>query len=154
VGPELLFAETLESGTYEDPGTGVLRSWKLPDGEAVILGDVDYERLGAKHSFFAPDGKSWLYTKDNNLYSRPLPVGAGQDSLFARLGGEVGDFNPDLDQMVVADKSGEIRIWSYSSNGVAQERVIRKPDTAPSGAHSRKSIAPVILDPSGRWLSG
>ena len=145
VGPELLLAETLESGSDENPGTGVLRSWKLPDGDPEVLGGVDWRKLGTSTSFFAPNGKSWLYVKGRDLYSRPLPVGTGPDRLFSRLGAEVENFETFVDQLVIADKSGGVRVWSYSSNGLAEEKVIRKPDTAPSEA---------LSDPSGRWLSG
>jgi len=147
VGPQRLLAETLESGSAERPSVGLLRSWALPDGEPVVQGRVDWRKLGTQRTFFAPDGTSWLYARDRNLYSRPLPVGGGPDRLLARLGAEVAEFTDQNspDQLVVADRSGQTHVWSFSPRGPPRRRVIPKPDTASYG---------MLPDPSGRWLSG
>ncbi len=145
-GQHKLFAETLDGGSA-DSGVGLLRSWTLPDGERSILGRVDGKRLGAEGTFFAPDGKSWLYEREQGLHLRPLPDGAGPDRLFARLAGRVTNVSVSLasEQLAVADESGDIHLWEFSSQGAASERVIRKPDSASSW---------VLPDPSGRWLTG
>jgi WD40 repeat protein len=145
VGPEELFAETLESGSAERPEGGVLRSWSLPDGEPVVLGRVDWENLGAQVSFFTPDGKGWIYAKGPSLYSRPLPAGAGPDHLFSQLGAELVDFWANSNWLAVEDKSGKFHVWSYPPEGPVGAKVISKPDTAPTGT---------LPDPSGRWLGG
>jgi hypothetical protein len=56
VGTELLLVETLEGGSPQKPQLGLLRSWKLPNGEPEILGRVDWGKLGASETFFTPDG--------------------------------------------------------------------------------------------------
>jgi WD40 repeat protein len=146
VGPRQLLAETLESGSAEKPEVGLLRSWALPDGEAVVLGRVDWRKVGTRSTFFSPDGRLWLYAKDRSLYSRPLPVGTGPDRLFARLGAEFVEFaiRAAPNRLVVADKSGEIQVWSFPREGPIREGSIRKPDTAPAGR---------LPDPSDRWLA-
>ncbi|MGH9318486.1 MAG: hypothetical protein ACRD3V_01140, partial [Vicinamibacteria bacterium] len=145
VGPRLLLAETMESGSVEDPGVGLLRSWTLPDGEPVVLGQIDWKQLGTSTTFFAPDGRSWFYVKDRDLYSRPLPIGSGPDRLFARLRAKLVGFWPGADWLAVADESGETYFWSFRPHGSDQEKVIPRPETASSR---------VLPDPSGRWLSG
>jgi WD40 repeat protein len=147
VGPRLLLAETLESGSAEQPGAGLLRSWALPDGEPVVLGRIDWRKLGTQVTFFSPDGRIWLYARDRTLYSRPLPVGTGPDRLFARLGAELVGFEirASTERLVVADKSGETQVWSFPREGPIREKSIPKPDTAPAG---------MLPDPSDRWLSG
>jgi WD40 repeat protein len=145
VGPELLLAETLQTGSAEKRGVGLLRSWALPDGEPVVLGSVEWEKLRTSRTFFTPDGTSWLYARDRNVYSRPLPVGTGPDRLFARLGGEFANFWTTADRLVVADKSGETHVWSFPHDSPVQEGLIPKPDTASYG---------MLLDPSARWLRG
>ncbi len=144
VGPRLLLAATLESGSTEKPDLGLLRSWALPEGEPVVLGRVDWRELGTSTSFFEPDGRSWLYAKDRDLFSRPLPVGSGPDRLFARLGAELEDFWLSMDWLALADRSGETHVWSYPTEGPAREVEIPKPDTASYGMRP---------DPSGRWLA-
>jgi WD40 repeat protein len=145
VGQGKLFAETVESGTAEDPGPGVLRSWPLPQGEPTLLGHFDWGKLGTSTTFFAPDGSNWFYAKDRNLYARTLPAGAGPDRIRARLGSELADFWATVDWLAVADKSGETRVWSFPDDGRVQEKVIRKPDAASYG---------MVPDISGRWLAG
>ena len=147
VGPRVLLAQTLESGSAEKPEGGLLRSWALPDGEAVVLGRVDWRELGTRATCFSPDGRFWLYAKDRSLYSRPLPIGRGPDVLVARLRAEFVDFDipAATNRLWVTDKSGEIQVWSFRREGPMREGLIPKPDTAPPGT---------LPDASDRWLSG
>jgi WD40 repeat protein/DNA-binding winged helix-turn-helix (wHTH) protein len=144
VGPHLLLAETLESGSRKKPGLGILRSWNLPHGEPQILGRVDWSTLGTSSTFFAPDGSGWLYAKGQNLYSRPLPIGTAPDRVFARLGGELTSFSVSPGSLTVTDESGEGHTWWFRAEGRVRERVVLKPD----GASDR-----MLADASGRWLS-
>jgi WD40 repeat protein/DNA-binding winged helix-turn-helix (wHTH) protein len=145
VGPGLLLAQTLESGSAQDRGVGSLRSWTLPNGEPVVLGSVDWRELGTSTSFFEPHGRSWLYSKETNVYSRPVPVGTGPDRLFAKLEAELADVWNTPDWLAVADKSGETHVWSFPPEGPDKEAVIPRPETASYG---------MLPDPSSRWLSG
>jgi WD40 repeat protein/DNA-binding winged helix-turn-helix (wHTH) protein len=142
-GPHMLLAETLESGSPESPGLGLLRSWKLPDGEPEILGRVDWSELGTSTTFFAPDGSGWLYAKGGNLHSRPLPVGTAPDGIFARLGGDVANYNVGPNALAVTDESGLAHLWSFRHEGPVREKAVRKPDAASDR---------MLLDTSGRWL--
>jgi WD40 repeat protein/DNA-binding winged helix-turn-helix (wHTH) protein len=148
VGPKRLLAETFETGVAEQPSTGLLRSWVLPDGGDAILGRADWERLGTRLTFFAPDGRSWLYARGRDLYARPLPVGTGPDRLIDRSEADVADVGVTVigpDRLVVTDKAGGIRVLSFPPQGGAEVRVIAHPDNAPGGAWP---------DRSGRWLQG
>jgi WD40 repeat protein len=140
-----LFAETRTSGSSSVWDGLLLRSWELPAGDPKVLGTVDLIELGTQESIFAPDGKSWLYFKGREVYSRPLPVGTGPDHLLARLGGEMADFGVRDRDLLVVDKSGAAHVWSWTSGGPEQETLIPLPDTA---------SYPMLPDPSGRWLSG
>jgi WD40 repeat protein len=142
-----LLAETLETGTADEPEMGLLRSWVLPDGEPIVLGHVDWRKLGGHSGFFAPDGGSWLYYSDRELYSRPLPIGAARDRLLSRLRAKVVDFwtRSDSRRLVLADASGDTHEWTFVSDELPVERVIPKPEKASEG---------MGLDPSGHYLSG
>jgi WD40 repeat protein len=144
VGSELLLAETLDD-SVQKKGAGLLRAWSLPDGEPQAMGAVDLRKLGTSTSFFTPDGKTWLYVKDRNLYSRPLPVGTGPERLFARLGGDVADYWFTEDWLAVTDTTGETRLWTFPEGSPPREMVIPRPDTASVG---------MLPDRSGRWLAG
>jgi WD40 repeat protein/DNA-binding winged helix-turn-helix (wHTH) protein len=145
VGSRLLFAETLESGSMEKPGDVLLRSWALPDGEAVVLGRLKRVNTGTSSTFFAPDGSRWFYAKGRALYSHPLPDGHGPELLFARLGSEDARFSTSSDRIVVADPSGEIRVWTFAHRVPARQNAFARPEAASQG---------MFPDPSGRWLGG
>jgi WD40 repeat protein len=144
-GASLLLAETVESESAQDPGVLLLRSWRLPDGDPLVLGRIDRRDVGTSWSYFAPDGRSWLYSKNQALFARPLPVGTGPDGIFAQLNGEPVDALPSANSLAVADQSGETRLWIFPPEGPVQEKVIPRPGTASFG---------MLPDRSGRWLSG
>ena len=143
-GRRRLLAGTVVSGTPEQPGTLFLRSWSLPDGEPVVLGRIDARELRPRITSFAPGGRGWLYAKDGNVYSRPLPPDAGADRLFARPGAGLPGLMVSWDQLSVADGMGGIRVWSSPEKGGPEIRTMARPDTAPAEAWP---------DPSGRWLA-
>jgi WD40 repeat protein len=146
VGPGLLLAETLERGSREERVEGVLRSWALPDGDARILGRADWKRLGARWSFFAPDGSRWIYVRDGDLFSRPLPAGDGSDRLLTRLGSKVSGFRVlDSGEVLVWNEDGETRVLSSPPGREPELRIVARPETAPPTARP---------EPSGRWLTG
>ena len=79
VGDTHLLARIVE--TEATSGTKIfrLRSWRLPDGEPEELGEVH------QRGRFDRDGRSWVYARDDSVYSRPLPVTAGvTDTMIAR----------------------------------------------------------------------
>ena len=146
VGPGLLLAETLETGSVAHPGIGVLRSWKLPNGEPVFLGRINWKELGTLQTFFLPNGTSWLYAKDRDLYSRPLPIGSGPDRVVAQLNAEPADFSlaDGPDRLAPADRSGETHVWSFTHHGPTEESVLRQADPLPY------AMPP---DHAGRWFN-
>ena len=144
VGPLRLLAQTPASGS--GPGRGVLlRSWLLPNGELVILGNVELANLGSTTTFFEPDGRTLLYVKDRDVYARPLPVGTAPDRLFDRLGAALWGYDTELDSVRVGDKAGEFRIWYYGRGGGPELRVTHRP--GPPGTW-------MFPDRSGRWMVG
>ncbi|HSF15100.1 MAG TPA: winged helix-turn-helix domain-containing protein [Vicinamibacteria bacterium] len=144
VGSVGLLAETVESGSIDEPVSLLLRSWPFPDGEPVILGSVDWRKFGARRSLFAPDGKSWLYIKDEKLYARPLPFGTGEDHVLARIDTNLSRLSTSSDQLVIGAESGDTHIYSFSE-GLIREKRIPVRDTATRGT---------LPDPSSQWLIG
>jgi len=145
VGPEHLFADTLEETT--DPGREifVLRSWRLPDGEAQELGRVDWTALGASSAAFEPNGAGWLYTKGSTIFFRPLPADGRSDQVVSRHDSTVnvaGYWGPD--GVMFREESGRYHAYCSSSDGrLTLAQSFPKPETAP------KRIFP---ERSGRWL--
>jgi DNA-binding winged helix-turn-helix (wHTH) protein len=79
VGDTHLLARIVETEAVTGKKLFRLRSWRLPDGQPQELGEV--HQRGA----FDRNGKSWIYTEDESIYSRPLPVNAGvTDTMIAR----------------------------------------------------------------------
>ena len=148
VGPGRLFAQTPEGTPIESfAGGGLLRSWRLPDGEPEVLGHVDARKLGITSSFFEPHGRAWLYTKGTTVHTVPLPVDLGADRVFSRHGANVelgGFLGPDL--LALHDASGENRILRFPENGPPVTTVIQKPGSAPAEV-ARNILRPI---PSGR----
>jgi WD40 repeat protein len=144
VGPGCLLMQTPggESGLRRDL---LLRSWQLPDGEAVILGNVDRAKLGSTRTFFEPDGRALLYAKDRDVFARALPVSTAADRRFDRLGAPLREHYSDLNRIVLGDESGEFRIWRYGRADGPDLRVIQR--RGPPGTR-------MLPDPSGRWMIG
>jgi WD40 repeat protein len=145
VGPEHLFAETLEETT--DPGREyyLIRSWRLPDGEARELGRVDWTAVGASSGFFEPNGAGYLYTKGRKIYLRPLPVDGRVDRVVSRhesdvwLGGIL-----DNDRLWFREESGAIHVCCSLSDGrPTLTKSLPAPETAPNV---------IFPERSGRWL--
>lgn len=152
VGDRRLFVSTPIAGS---PGRRVLlRAWRLPDGNAEVLGRIDLAALGAKTSVLAPDGGSLLYVKDRTLFARPLPSGTSPDYAFDRLESAsvaidtttdpvLRPGEAELHQMVVSDEAGGFRVWRYAAAAPPVRQVIRKPGPAGKRMHP---------DRSGRWV--
>jgi WD40 repeat protein/DNA-binding winged helix-turn-helix (wHTH) protein len=145
LGPGGLFVESVESGSAPRPDVALLRSWRLPEGDPTILGKVDFRKLGTWTSLFTPDGKSWLYAKGQNVYSRPLPMGAGPDRILARVESEVVGHWLAFDRLILLEDTGRTHVWSFPRDGVFQAKVFSRPDGV-----SR----PPIPSPSGGWVAG
>ncbi len=142
VGPLRLLAAALDNGSDH---VASLRTWALPEGDPLLLGRIDWEQIGTG-GWFDPNGRSWFYVKDRNLFGRTLPIGSEPDRLFGRFRGELlWRISSKPNTVEIADDSGETHVWSYHENGVAREKLIPKPDTA------SKDMLP---DASGRWLAG
>jgi WD40 repeat protein len=122
-----------------------LRAWSLPAGSEERLGRGDEAGLGASISFFADDGNSWLYFKDNSLFRRSLPAGQGPDNLLSRHDSEVVTFGyfRDPHRIWVREREGRIRSWALQDSDLRDPVDIPKPETAP------EVIRP---EPSGRWV--
>jgi WD40 repeat protein/tRNA A-37 threonylcarbamoyl transferase component Bud32 len=143
VGSRRLLAETpTDAGA---PGGGLLRSWTLPDGEAVVLGR-DVPAKGASWTALAPDASRWFHARGRDIHSLPLPIGSGPERLFLRLDADLvgADVRHDPDRLVLADKTGQTLVLSLDAERPSVERTILRPETAPPG---------MVLDRSGRWLA-
>jgi DNA-binding winged helix-turn-helix (wHTH) protein/WD40 repeat protein len=140
-----LFAATLPSEPAHE-GDILLRSWRLPDGEAEDLGTVDWNALGDLSSRFDPTGTTLIYPQDRTIYARPLPaVNGGRDRV-------VGAHDADAvrprgvlkgNRLVSLDGEGELRVWSLSEPGGEPLRVIPRPESASAPFH-------LFLDPTGQ----
>ena len=133
VGPGRLFAETPEGAPIESfLGGGLLRSWRLPDGEPEVLGHVDARKLGITSAFFEPHGRAWLYTKGTTTHTVPLPLDLAADRVFSRHGANVAlsEFlGPDV--LALHDESGENRLLRFPENAPPVTTVVPKPGSAP-----------------------
>jgi len=123
----------------------LLRSWLLPNGEPVILGNVDLEKPGSPRAIFEPDGRTLLYVKDRDVYARALPVGTAADRRFDRLGAPLLWYDADVDRVVLGDDAGEFRMWHYGRGDAPELRVVHSP--GPPGTR-------MFPDRSGRWMVG
>ena len=133
VGPGRLFAQTPEGDPIESfLGGGLLRSWRLPDGEPEELGHVDARKLGITSAFFEPHGRAWLYTKGTTTHTVPLPLDLAADRVFSRHGAnvELSEFlGPDV--LALHDESGENRLLRFPENAPPVTTVVPKPGSAP-----------------------
>jgi WD40 repeat protein len=147
VGPGRLFAQTPEGTPVESfVGGGLLRSWRLPDGEPEVLGHVDARKLGITSAFFEPQARAWLYTRGTTTHMVPLPVNLGADRVFSRHAANVDlsrFLGPDL--LALRDEGGESRLLRFPENGPPVTTVVPKPGSAPAG---------VFATSSARWIRG
>jgi WD40 repeat protein len=143
VAPGILFARTVEGPQQR---LHVLRSWALPDGRPTELGQVDWAALGASSAAFAPDGRSWLYTKGPAIFIRPLPLRNGQRYRLLDRHESGVNLEPRAEGTIIArDGAQEIRVWPFARTEPERARVLRRPHGEPDWWRP---------DPSGRWLLG
>jgi WD40 repeat protein len=147
VGKEHMFGETEEG----PPGSRVLllRSWRLPDGEASVLGRVPTNvKDPSVAGVFLPDGTGWAYARGGALFVRPLSAGsAGGEQLVGRQPADIDLLLVDergQDRMASRDKTGEIRLWTPSRGRLDLDRVIPRPANAPSS----------VFPAEPRWVHG
>jgi WD40 repeat protein len=147
VGPGRLFAETPEGTSVESSvGGGLLRSWRLPDGEPEVLGRIGAQKLGITSSVFEPHGRGWLYTRGTTTHFVPLPVGREGHRLSSRHPADVILFNLSLrPELLLAqyDTTGENRLLLFPENGPPVTTILPKPGSAPGR---------VFCTSSDRWL--
>ena len=143
-----LFSETFPSGS-EGEGDALLRSWRLPDGEAEELGRVEWDELNTWNTFFEPSGAFWFYTKGSSIYARPLPAvdGARDRVVGSHDAGKVWLVSEFLKsgRLLSGDSEGGLREWLPAAPGVWAGRVIPAPETATAPYNP-------LPDPSGRWV--
>jgi WD40 repeat protein len=146
VGPNHLFAETFESLAPDGRSESfLLRSWRLPDGEAQELGRVNRTALGASTSWFEPNGAGWLYAKGRTVYFRPLPADGRGDRVVTRYDSDVR-FVRHLEngQHALQEDSGRVHICCKLSNDLpTPAQSVLPPQTAPNR---------IFPERSGRWL--
>ncbi len=135
VGKGHVFGETLE-GPAGSPAL-LLRSWRLRDGEATVLGRVARSTLGpSAPSAFLPDGTGWAYARGGALLVRPLPFGTGaRDRLAGHHAADIDRLwstTKTKDRLFSHDKSGETRAWTLAPGTLDIDRVIPRPATAPA----------------------
>jgi WD40 repeat protein len=147
VGKERVFGETEEG----PPGsrTLLLRSWRLRDGEARILGRVPTSVKGPSvPRAFLPDGTGWVHVRENALFVRPLAAGTiGGERLVGRHGAAIDLLLADekaRDRLISRDKTGEIRLWRPGAGRLELDRVIPRPANAP----------PSVFPAEPRWVHG
>jgi hypothetical protein len=147
VGKEHVFGETEEG----PPGRRMLqlRSWRLPDGEATVLGRVPRGLKGPSFtSAFLPDGTGWVHVRESALFVRPLAAGAiGEERLVGRHGATIDLLLADekaRDRLVSRDKTGELRFWKPTPGRLDLDRVIPRPANAP----------PSVFPAEPRWVHG
>ena len=146
VADDRLMAVFFESS---NPRTGHerlrIRSWELRDGGPNDLGELDWTALGADRWTFDPGGEAWIYSKDDSVYSRPLPVtAAAPDKMIARhSANDIGVWSWRRgDGLYSNDAGGEIILWTTADATSAPGRRLRKPETATTR---------LFPDPTGRW---
>jgi serine/threonine protein kinase/WD40 repeat protein len=150
VGPHRLLAQ-IPSGS----SVVQLRSWDLPDGEPLDLGEVDTSKLGTTATLFEPPGRALLYVKGRGVYARPLPVGAGRDQLLDRLGAALWNHDADLNRVAFGDETGEFRIWRYGHDRVPDQWVVRRPGPPGAARFPNKAdpwVAGMFPESSRRWM--
>ncbi|MHC4934225.1 MAG: nSTAND1 domain-containing NTPase, partial [Planctomycetota bacterium] len=131
-GERHLLAE-VGPGAYGQPGPTQLLRWELPDGEAEHVGWFDMASLGIWSSGFDPNGKFWVYSKGDRVYSRALPETPGMaDAVIARHssdGASVGKW-PRPQGFFSSGRGGEIILWKGPEGASAPGRLLRKLETA------------------------
>jgi serine/threonine protein kinase/WD40 repeat protein len=152
-----LYAEVPDTDAETGAKLWHLRSWELPDGEALELGTVDRTALGDDFGFswFTFDARGWYYGKGRAIYVRPLPIDTavpdrviGRHENAVQWAGEFpGEFPDPLDRLWTRDAvTGELRLWNLSEPTGKALRVIGRPAELEDGVDFRP------LDPDGRWV--
>jgi hypothetical protein len=118
------------NATPDGHGHELLRSWRLPDGEAEGLGHVDLAGLGASEAVFEPDGRHLLYVKGRDVFARALPAGSSPDRSFDRVPAGLARIDAEPDRLVVVDRrastgSGATTVAPFASGRWSPARALR-----------------------------
>ncbi|MGD8898353.1 MAG: hypothetical protein PVJ73_20155, partial [Acidobacteriota bacterium] len=140
-GDHLTVEEAIETDA-SGAGDYLLRSWRLPDGEAVTLGRVTHP--GASWSTWAPDGSAWLRGGGREVFTHPLPIDGRAPRLLDRFDAPVDRFDIQGNRLYLSDNSRQIHVWTFPPEGGPFKSVLSKPDGAPAG------LVPLAAD---RWLA-
>jgi hypothetical protein len=130
----------------EQSGAGagyLLRSWRLPDGEAELLDTLSAaEMAGISDLVPAPDGSGWVVARGNAIWFRPLG-GGGPERLLETLEAGVSLRRLSPSGVLARDEAGNASLWSFGEGGPRRAWAIR----GPAGA------AMTLPDESGRRVA-
>jgi WD40 repeat protein len=125
-------------------GDWMLRSWRLPDGEPVALGQV-FIPEEATTTMFAPDVSAWLRIEGQEVFAYPLPIDGRGPRLLDRFDAPASVRSMQGNRLYLGDNSGEIHVWTFPPGAQPFKRVLSKPEGAPAEL--------VPLDAAGRWFA-
>jgi DNA-binding winged helix-turn-helix (wHTH) protein/WD40 repeat protein len=141
VGRGRLFAK-VEQGNGSDRRIE-LSSWRLPDGPQELVDSLSATELGGVSDLVAaPDGSGWVVARGREVFFRPFDRG-GRESLLEVLDGDASIESFGEDGVLVSDKPGSARLWSFSSGEPTRVWAIRRPT----------GVASALPDPAGRRLA-
>jgi len=116
------------------------KSWRLPDGEAELLGTLTAADLaGAAAVIAAPDGSGWVIPRGRSVYLRPFDR-QGPERLLEVLDADASVQSFGENGVLVSDETGKAHLWSFTGGEPTRVWAIRRPASA-IGA---------VPDPTGR----
>ena len=155
VGSRRLFGVPDESS--ETGADYLLRSWRLPDGQAEALDSLSAaERAGVSAILPAPDGSGWVVARGSEVFFRPFG-GEGPERLLETLEG-AASLRPHRDRgVLVADEAGNLRRWSFGDGEPRRVWAMRGPAGLAGMDFTAAVAAPgrlASLDPTGQsvWV--
>jgi WD40 repeat protein len=159
VGSRRLFG--VPDASSESGDEYVLRSWRLPDGEAEALDTLSAtERAGISAIVPAPDGSGWVVARGSEVFFRPLG-GSGPERLLETLEGAAFVRSHRDRGVLVGDEAGNLRRWSFGDGGPRRVWAMRGPAGLERMAFRAAVAAPgrlASLDPTAQsvrvWQPG
>jgi hypothetical protein len=110
-----------------------LGSWPLPYGPPRELGRVDLTARATPAWDLSRD--ALFYARGSSILRRGLPAGAasGDAVVGVHVAGvvRVRVFGSRRERLWSLDRSGAIRVWSFTANGLEQRDEVRRPETSP-----------------------